>query len=90
LFFIADDRIMKYLLVFGVVLFAIWLWRHNREVEAREQARTRPKAPAPRAPTPVADMVACAHCGLHLPQHEAIVGQHGLYCCEAHRRQRET
>jgi uncharacterized protein len=30
-------------------------------------------------------MVACAHCGLHLPQEEAVNGTKGLYCSTEHR-----
>lgn len=81
---------MKYLLVLGVVLFAVWLWRHNRAADARAQAeerarRTPPSSPAP-APVLVADMVACAHCGLHVPTGEAIAHQGAFYCSDAHRR----
>jgi uncharacterized protein len=32
-------------------------------------------------------MVACAHCGLHLPQRDALSdAQQQSYCCEAHRK----
>ena len=52
--------------------------------------RRRPAKPAPRsrraAPTPQPlPMLACAHCGVHLPQAEALVDPDGHgYCCEAH------
>lgn len=29
-------------------------------------------------------MLACAHCGLHVPAHEAIMDNTQAYCCEAH------
>lgn len=83
---------MKYLLVLGVVLFGIWLWRHNRQAEARERqdARSAPLAPdrsaAPRGAT---EMVACAHCGLHLPLADTEPGAQGRYCSPAHRRAHE-
>lgn len=77
---------MKYLLVLGVVLFGIWLWRHNRAAEARERSETRRAAAQP-APT---DMVACAHCGLHLPLTDAVPGAQGHYCTDAHRRTHES
>lgn len=82
---------MKYVLVLGVVMFGIWLWRHNRRLEAREHHRTqRPTAPSkPQPPLPPTDMVACSHCGLHLPLHDAIPGQNGRYCTDAHRRAHE-
>ena len=34
-------------------------------------------------------MIACAQCGMHLPEHEAVTGRRGLYCCHEHRRQCE-
>jgi uncharacterized protein len=78
---------MKYLLVLGVVLFAIWLWRHNRATETRNQEAQRPP-PQPHPPA-VPNMVACAHCGVHLPQPDAVAGQRGHYCSQAHRQARE-
>ena len=32
------------------------------------------------------DMVRCDHCGLHVPQHEAIRAGGKVYCSEEHRR----
>lgn len=80
---------MKYLLVLAVVLFAVWLWKHNRRQEARERAAEKAAHQTPPAPPPVASvarMVACRHCGLHLPEADAVSGQHGRYCSEAHRQ----
>jgi uncharacterized protein len=31
-------------------------------------------------------MVACAHCGLHVPESEAVRGGGSVYCCDEHRR----
>lgn len=75
---------MKFLLVLAVVLVAFWVWRNNRLTD-RDDART----PAPRKPQHPAIMVACAQCGTHLPEIEAIPGAQGVYCCHEHRRQRE-
>lgn len=68
---------MKYLVLLLVIVLVLWL------------ARTRPRAGRP-APPPPADrtpqaMVACAHCGIHLPRSEAVSGPRGLYCSDAHR-----
>jgi len=79
---------MKYLLVLLVVLFGIWLWKHNRQAAQRPSDLPTPPQPK-RTPVVPADMVACRHCGLHLPQHEAVAGQHGLYCSAAHRSAQE-
>ncbi|MBA4254463.1 MAG: hypothetical protein C0445_01130 [Polaromonas sp.] len=78
---------MKYLLVLGVVLFAIWLWRHNRATDARNQEAQRPPPKTP--PPAVSNMVVCAHCGVHLPQPDAVAGQRGQYCSQAHRQAHE-
>jgi uncharacterized protein len=76
---------MKYLLVAALVLVVFWLWRNNREIERNDAA---PRAPAPPKPgTAVAEMVACKICGLHLPKSEALIGDKGIYCSDAHRRQ---
>lgn len=81
---------MKYVLVLGVVLFGIWLWRHNRATAARERSDTQRNTPQPNPrPRPPTDMVACNHCGLHLPLTDAVPGAQGHYCTDAHRRARE-
>ena len=69
---------MKYLLVFGLVFLVAWRWRTTRESTMRKQA------PRPRAVAP-AEMVACHHCGVHLPAADAVAGRQHLYCCAAHR-----
>ncbi|UJW79698.1 PP0621 family protein [Hydrogenophaga sp. SL48] len=73
---------MKFLLVLAVVLVAFWIWRNNRLNE-------RPGAPPPRGPGKPVAMVACDHCGTHLPEAEVVRGQQGVYCCQEHRRQNE-
>ena len=57
---------MKYLIVLIVVFVGVWVWRSNRiainkdkqENFERETERQSAKK----------TMVACAHCGVHLPQ----------------------
>lgn len=83
----------KYLLIIGIALGVYWLWRQGRMAESREAG------PAPAAPPaatskssvkPPQDMVACAHCGLHLPRSEALAdgpgGSEPFYCSAAHRQ----
>lgn len=75
---------MKYLLLFLLFLALGWHWRNGRSRQLRQRAgRSRGTAPAPVA------MVPCAHCGTHLPQHEAVAGVQDVYCSAAHRAARE-
>ncbi|BAL97572.1 PP0621 family protein [Rubrivivax gelatinosus] len=72
---------MKYLLVFAVVGIVLWLMFGRERRAAPPPKRRRPAAPA----APV-EMVACAHCGVHLPADEAVADAAGRrYCGEAHR-----
>lgn len=70
---------MKLLLLLGVLLFAVWLWRSARTGE-------RPQQPPEAAPPPdTSAMVQCLHCQVHLPAEEAVLGVCGPYCGTAHR-----
>lgn len=72
---------MKYLLVLLVLVVAVGIWRSKRRTEAAER-----KEPTP-ALKPPQNMVACAHCGLHLPQADAVAdGASQYYCSAEHRR----
>lgn len=78
---------MKYLLVLTVVLVAFWIWRNNRRQEQAERQAARQSRPrTPSVPTPPLRMVACAHCGTHLPETDALASPEGFYCSEDHRR----
>jgi uncharacterized protein len=69
---------MKYLLLL-VVVFAVLWW-------LRGGARRRAQADAPPREVPGAQpMVTCSHCGVHLPQREAVIVADGAFCSEAHR-----
>lgn len=78
---------MRYLLVFLAVLLLVWRWRTARAAALRQ----REQAQHPRAPLQGAarTMVACAHCGVHVPVDDALRSSHGAYCCAAHRQQAE-
>ena len=66
----------KLLLLILVVLAAWWLVRVIRRSNAAKAA----PEPAPE------QMVTCNHCGLHLPQGEAIAEGEKFFCCDEHRR----
>jgi uncharacterized protein len=70
---------MKYLIVLIVVFGVLWLVRSKRP-------QVRPPRPAPPTNEP---MLACMHCGLHLPRGEALPGRGGVFCGEAHRTEYE-
>lgn len=73
---------MKFLLLLLVVLVVVGV------MAARGRRREPP--PDTRRPPPGpggAPMIACAHCGVHLPQQDALQDDRGRsYCGEEHRR----
>ena len=66
----------KLLLLIFVVLAAWWMARGFHRKDAAKDA---PEA----APE---QMVNCSHCGLYLPQSEAIAEGDKFFCCAEHRR----
>ncbi|EGI76265.1 PP0621 family protein [Hylemonella gracilis] len=76
---------MKFLLLLLIILLAIWLLRSGRTAEPQTK---RPSDSTRRPPPQSApeDMVRCAHCGLHLPMHEAVASSSAYYCSVEHRR----
>lgn len=78
---------MKYLLVLLVIVIAVGVWRSRRRAENLEAQR--PAARADNRLQQPQDMVACAHCGLHLPRSDALVlgsAPHPVYYCSAEHR----
>lgn len=73
---------MKYLLVLLVLAVAYGLWRSKTRRPPPSAANRATQAP--RTPTAVQAMVECAHCGLHLPQSDALAQGRLHYCCSAH------
>ena len=75
---------MKYLLLLLIVVAVLWLMRLGRS--SAPNPKTTGAAPSPAQP-PVQQVVACAHCGVHLPLGDAVTGRAGrFYCSEAHRQ----
>lgn len=69
---------MKYLVLLIVLVVAIGIWRSRRAAE------TGPRQP-PSPPGNPQDILACAHCGVHIPQAEALMLGSQAYCCQEHR-----
>lgn len=88
---------IKYLLVVAVVAGVLWLLavqrRRQRTREDRmhgdRKGNTHGAGPAPEnaraQPREAATMVACAHCGVHLPRPDALERDALPYCSAEHR-----
>ena len=68
--------IMSKLLLFGLLAFCAYLFF---------RAMGRPKGGSSQGTRPAEEMVACAHCGVHLPVGESLRSGEHCYCCEEHR-----
>jgi uncharacterized protein len=75
---------MRFLLLLGLFLAVVWLVRGGRRAVPGDNAAP-PSSPPPEGAAPSEEMVACLHCGVHLPQGEAVSGAAGWYCGAAHR-----
>jgi uncharacterized protein len=69
-------RLLQVLIIFIGVAVGLMLLR--RALSSRRE-------PDRRADT-VQTMVQCAHCGLHIPQAEALISGNLPYCSETHRK----
>jgi uncharacterized protein len=72
------------------VLFGVWLWRRNRlnaqKNRSQEAKNTPPQDAQATSALQPSPMLACHHCGLHMPESDMFKGQAGPYCTEAHRQ----
>lgn len=67
---------LKYLLLLLLALVVWWTWKKQTVLP-----------PAADVPPPLPErMVRCAHCGVHLPESEALLDGDRHFCNEAHRR----
>jgi len=66
----------KFLLLIFVFVVVWWLAKgFRRKGAAKDAAQAAPE-----------QMVTCRHCGLYLPQSEAIAEGDKFFCCAEHRR----
>ncbi|AOG24971.1 PP0621 family protein [Acidovorax sp. RAC01] len=70
---------MKYLVLLAVLVVAFGIWRSRRRSEAAPSSEPRRPLALPQ------DMVACAHCGVHVPQADAVVLAGHTFCSAEHR-----
>jgi uncharacterized protein len=76
---------MKFLIVLVAVAALVWLLLGGRSRAKRGGTRqTTPRSThgTPRAPE---GMVACSHCGVHLPESESLRLGSRVFCSAAHR-----
>lgn len=71
---------MGQLLRIIIILVGLWL-----VLQVIKRAGTTRKNPSP-GPPPIAKMVSCDRCGVHVPESEAIWDDNKHYCCEEHRK----
>jgi uncharacterized protein len=71
---------MKFFLFLVAVFVLLWLLRGA--LNRRGGGAAARRAPTSKAPQ---EMIACAHCGVHLPRDEALPGRGGVFCGDAHR-----
>lgn len=70
---------MSKLLLFAILGLVVYLLLKRG---SRRQAQRRQEAPAASAQ----QMVACAHCGVYVPESESIASEGRHYCSEPHRK----
>jgi uncharacterized protein len=70
------------------LLFAIAAWLLVKKLRQAGPMSGGPRTPQgpPAGEKPVEDMVACARCGLLLPESDSILSGNEHFCCEEHRR----
>lgn len=68
---------MRFLILALVVAVVLWLLFGRKR--ARGATRTADRPPQPAA------FAVCAHCGVHLPEHDAVREGQLVYCSDAHR-----
>jgi uncharacterized protein len=73
---------VKYLILVAIVVAVLFLAKLGRrgEKNADQDAAVRPSPPPEKQA-----LLACAHCGVHLPMNESLPGRGGVFCDEAHR-----
>lgn len=70
------SRIFFFLLL-ALAAYVAWQWWRRSQAAGRTPPRRQVEAPQA--------MVRCAHCGLHLPQPDALPAGDRYFCSEEHR-----
>ncbi len=65
-----------------LIILALVIWLIYRMVR---RMLAKPDNTKPASPSPGTNMVRCAHCGIHIPETEALFRDDRPYCSDAHR-----
>lgn len=79
---------MKFVLMFFIAMVLVFqwkTWRKSKDIKTD----SKPKSPLKSQEQPQT-IVACKHCGVHLPATDVVHGNAGSYCCVAHRQKQES
>ncbi|MBX3679877.1 PP0621 family protein [Cognatazoarcus halotolerans] len=76
---------MNKLLLFVLVMLAVYWGRRAFSKPAARSGKDPAAGRAGRAAEPE-KMLACVHCGIHVPESEGVRDDHDFYCCAEHRR----
>ena len=78
---------MRNLLLFVLIMFAVWWVRRAlRKPGNSGGTRSASRDRGPRALDEPEPIVACAHCGVHVPESEGVRSSDAFFCCDEHRR----
>ena len=77
--FIFYSCTMSKILFFALLGLAIYWWLRDGRPSATHSKKTSSDVHKPQ------QMVACAQCGVHVPESESLISDNQHYCCEQHR-----
>jgi uncharacterized protein len=76
--------VTRILLIAAIALLAFfWIRKMLRSGDGSEKKPSEPQSPEQMGEWPQ-DLIACNHCGLHLPRADARFKKGRAYCCEDH------
>jgi uncharacterized protein len=77
--------VTRLLILVAIVVGVLW-WLFGRQRQDKEGGAKATRRPRKGTKASAPQIVACAHCGVHLPRDETVVdGEGRVYCDEAHR-----
>lgn len=69
---------MRVLLFLILLLIVAWWVQRALKAPRRKRGGVTGKRPE--------RMLACDHCGVHIPESEGVRGEDGFFCCDEHRQ----